>query len=231
MIVSRSRTMHPQSPPLTIGGTVLKESLEMTFGSKMTIEKHLRSVSRAASQRIGILRKSCRVFHDRSFLMRCFRGFVLPFWSTLLQCGARLPIHILNYRTMQSVVPSFSLGVWLSVTLLIIDLWQYCVCCIRSGVTRCILLMVLSRIVCARAGYTSVSHRYTRRWAAGRVAHPYTYAPPRCRPLQYRMTFIPSTVSLWNDLADPYSIVYDWRVSRAGPIHFYYPKFSCSSLL
>ena len=26
MIVSRSRTMHPQSPPLTIDGTVLKES-------------------------------------------------------------------------------------------------------------------------------------------------------------------------------------------------------------
>ena len=26
MIVSRSRTMHPQSPPLTIGVTVLKES-------------------------------------------------------------------------------------------------------------------------------------------------------------------------------------------------------------
>ena len=27
MIVSMSRTMHPKSPPLTIGGTVLKESL------------------------------------------------------------------------------------------------------------------------------------------------------------------------------------------------------------
>ena len=26
IIVSRSRTMHPQSPPLTIGGTMLKES-------------------------------------------------------------------------------------------------------------------------------------------------------------------------------------------------------------
>ena len=26
MIVTRSRTMHPQSPPLTTGGTVLKES-------------------------------------------------------------------------------------------------------------------------------------------------------------------------------------------------------------
>ena len=31
----------------------------------------------------------------------------------------------------------------LRVTLLIIDLWQYCVCCIRSGVTRCTLLIVL----------------------------------------------------------------------------------------
>ena len=49
MIVSRSRTMHPQSPPLTIGGTVLKESDDhvifgVTFDSKMTFEKHLRSV-------------------------------------------------------------------------------------------------------------------------------------------------------------------------------------------
>ena len=54
MIVSRSRTMHPQSPPLTIGGTALKESddlviLGVTFDSKMTFEKHLRSVSREAS--------------------------------------------------------------------------------------------------------------------------------------------------------------------------------------
>ena len=48
IIVSRSRTMHPQSPPLTIGGTVLKESddvdiLGVTFDSKLTFEKHLRS--------------------------------------------------------------------------------------------------------------------------------------------------------------------------------------------
>ena len=37
----------------------------------------------------------------------------------------------------------FLTGVCLSVTLLIVDLWQYCVCCIRSGVTRCALFMVL----------------------------------------------------------------------------------------
>ena len=63
MIVSRFRTVHPQSPPLTISGTVLKESddlfiLRVIFDSKMTFEKRLCSVSRAASQRLGILRKS-----------------------------------------------------------------------------------------------------------------------------------------------------------------------------
>ena len=83
MIVLRSRTMHPQSPPLIIGGTVLKESddlviLGVTFDSKMTFEKHLHSVSRAASQRLCILRKSWRVFHDRSLLGRCFWRFVHP---------------------------------------------------------------------------------------------------------------------------------------------------------
>ena len=70
MIVSRSLTMHPQSPPLTIGETVLKESddlvvLRVTFDSKLTFEKHLRLFSRAAFQRLGILRKFGRVFHDR----------------------------------------------------------------------------------------------------------------------------------------------------------------------
>ena len=60
MPVSRSRTMHPQSPALTIGETVLMEPddlviLVVTFGSKMTCEWHLRSVSRAAAQWLGIL--------------------------------------------------------------------------------------------------------------------------------------------------------------------------------
>ena len=75
--------MHRQSPPLTIGRTVLKESDDpvssgVTFDSKMTFEKHLCSVSRADSRRLCILRKSWRVFHDRSLLGRCFWGFVLP---------------------------------------------------------------------------------------------------------------------------------------------------------
>ena len=55
MIVCRTRTMHPQSSPLTIGKTILKKSddlviLGVPFNSKMTFEKHLRLLSRAASQ-------------------------------------------------------------------------------------------------------------------------------------------------------------------------------------
>ena len=62
MIVSRSLAMHSQSPPLTNGGTLLKESddlviLGVTFESKMTFEEHLLSVSTAASQKFGNLRK------------------------------------------------------------------------------------------------------------------------------------------------------------------------------
>ena len=77
MIVSKSRTVHPQLTPLTLDGTVLKESAELailgvTFDAKMTFEKHLRSVSCAAAQRLGIMRKSWQVFHDRSLLVRSF---------------------------------------------------------------------------------------------------------------------------------------------------------------
>ena len=35
------------------------------------------------------------------------------------------------------------------------------------------------------------------------IEHQYTYAPPRCRTSPYRRTFIPWSVSLWNDLSDP----------------------------
>ena len=54
MIFSRSLTMHRQSPLLTIGRTVLKEPDDLdifgvTFDFKMTFEKHLRSVYRAAT--------------------------------------------------------------------------------------------------------------------------------------------------------------------------------------
>ena len=58
MIVYRSLAMHPLPPSLTLGRTVLKICvdldiiLDVTFYAKMTFEKLLRSVSRAASLRL-----------------------------------------------------------------------------------------------------------------------------------------------------------------------------------
>ena len=83
MIVSRSRTVHPQSTLLTLNGTVLKECSDLvifwvTFNAKLTFDKHLRSVSSAVAQRLGIVRKSWQVFLDRLLLLRSFWSFVLP---------------------------------------------------------------------------------------------------------------------------------------------------------
>ena len=58
------------------------------------------------------------------------------------------------------------------------------------------------------------------------ISHRYTYAPPRCRTSQYGRTFIPFSVSLWNDLGD---LVFDGVIlagfkSRANAFHW--PSFS-----
>ena len=103
--------------PLTLDGTVLKESADLvilgvTFDAKMIFEKHLRSVSSAAAQRLGVMRKSWQVFHDLSFLLRSIWSIVFLFWSTAQLCGAQLPTHTLNYWTELSGVLVFYLVVF-----------------------------------------------------------------------------------------------------------------------
>ena len=60
------------------------------------------------------------------------------------------------------------------------------------------------------------------------IAHRYTYAPPRCRTSQYCRTLFPSQYHSGTFWSTPYSIVWDWRVSRTGPMPFCWP--SCSLL-
>ena len=78
----------------------------------------------------------------------------------------------------------------MSVTLHIVALWLYYVCCTRSGVTRCTLFVVLFLVPVLITRGAVIAHRFT-------------YSPPRCRTSQYCRTFIPLSVSLWNDLSDP----------------------------
>ena len=142
MIVSRSLTMHPQPTPLTIDCTVLKESddldiLGVTFDSKLTFEKHLRSVSRAASQRLGIFRKSWRVFHDRLLIGRCFCGFVLPVleYCYAVWCSAA-DTHLKLLDRVVSGACFLAGGVLNCNHSHRRSVAQCCVCCTRSGVTR-----------------------------------------------------------------------------------------------
>ena len=174
VVVSKSRTMHNQSPPVTIGGTVLKESddlviLVVTFDLKMTFEKHLRSVSRAASLRLGILRKSWRVFHDRSLLGRCFRGFVLPvleYCSTVWCSAADTRLKLLDRAVS---------GAWF----LTGGVFECDISHRRSVAVRCMLYKIRCNPMHPLNGALPGPYVPARVTRGALVAHRHTYALPR----------------------------------------------------
>ena len=192
--------------------------LGVTFDSKMTFEKLLRSVSRAASQRLGILMKSWQAFHDILLLGRCFRGFVLPVleYCSAVWCSAADTHLKLLYRVVSGA--SFLTG----------SVFECDLAHRRSVAVLCILYKIWCNPLHTLYGALPALYVPVRVTRGAVIAHRFTYAPPRCRTSQYSKTFIPFSVSLWNDLSDdPYLMVWDWLVSRAGPMSLYWP---CCSL-
>ena len=187
-----------QSPPLTIGRTVLKESddlviLGVTFDFKMTFEKHLRSVSRAASQRLGIFRKFWWVFRDRSLLGRCFRSFVLPvlkYYSAVWCSAADTHLKLLD-RTVSDA--RFLTGAVFGC-----DIAHR-----RSVAVLCMLYKIRCNPMHPLNGTLPGPYVLVQVTRGALVAHRYTYAPPRCRTSQYSSIFILLSASFWNDLAHP----------------------------
>ena len=73
MIVGRSRTVHPPHPDLLIDNVPLVNSnsfkiLGVQFDQKFTFEAHLRATSSLIAQKLGLLRKSFKIFNDQSIL-------------------------------------------------------------------------------------------------------------------------------------------------------------------
>ena len=159
----------------------------------MTFEKHLRSVSRAASQRLGILMKSWRVFRDRSLLGSCFRGLVLPVleYRSAVWCSAA-DTHIKLLDRAVSGARFLTGGVF-----------ECDISHRRSVAVLCMFYKIWCNPVHPLNGALPGPYVPALVTRGALVAHRYTYAPPPCRTLQYSRTFITFSVSLWNDLDNP----------------------------
>ena len=207
MIVSRSRTVHLQLTTLTLDGTVLKESADLvilgvTFDDKMTSGRNLRSISSAAAQRLGIMRKSWKVFHDRSLLLRSFWSIVLPpfeYCSALWCSAADSHLKLLD-RVVRSA--GFLAGGVLE-----------CNFAYRRSVEElCMLFKIKSNQMHHLSSALPLPYVPVRVTRGALFSHRHSLAPPRCRTSLYRRTFVPFSVSLWNDLSD---LVFD-GVELAG---------------
>ena len=116
------------------------------------------------------------------------------------------------------MVPAFQLVACLTVIFPIIDLWQCCVCCTRSGVTRCTHFVALYLCIICQPGLHAVLWSHI-----GILLHLPSAEPRRTAGLLFSSQYVSGMIWL-----TPYLMVWDWRVSRAGPMPFCWP--SCSLL-
>ena len=115
-------------------------------------------------------------------------------------------------------MPAFQLVACLTVIFPIVDLWQCCVCCTRSGVTRCTHFVALYLCLTCQSGLHEVL------WSHIGILLRLPAAEPRSTAgLLFPSQYLSGTIWL-----TPYSMVWDWRLSRAGPMPFCWP--SCSLL-
>ena len=142
---------------------------------------------------LRILRKSWRVFHDRALLGRCFWGFVLPvLWYCSAVWFSTADTHLKLLDRAVSGARFLTGGVF-----------ECDISHRRSVAVLCMLYNIRCNTVHPLYGALPGPYVPVRVTRGARVAHRYTYAPSRCRILQYSRTFFPFSVSLWNDLANP----------------------------
>ena len=185
--------------------------LGVPFDSKLIFEKHLLSVSRAASQRLGISKKSCRVFHDRSILWKCFRGFVLP----VLECCSAVWCSAADTH-LRILDRALSGGRFLTGGMF-------------EGAILCMLYKIRCNPVHPLNGALPGQNVSVRVTHVALVAQRYTYEPLRCRTTHYRRILFPSQCRSGTILHTPYSMVWDCWVLRAVTMLFFCIFFPFSS--
>ena len=128
------------------------------------------------------------------FLGDAFRVLSWQFWSTVLQSGALLSIHM-HLKLLDRAVSGAQI--------LTGGVFECDTADRRSVAVLCMLYKIRCNPVNPLNGALLGPYVPVRVTRGTLFAHRYTYAPPRCRTSQYSRTFIPLSVSLWNDLANP----------------------------
>jgi len=197
MLVSRSRTVNPPAPALYLDGVELKNVkslviLGVTFDSKLTFEEHLRLVSKSVSQRIGILRKSWKVFRDSQVLLRCFNCFLLPVleYCSAVWCSAADSHLKLPDRAVAGA--KFLVGEALSC-----DLGHR-----REVAALCMLFKIWKNPMHPLCGFLPQPYVPARVTRGALAKHSYAFEEVRARTGQFGRSFVPFSVSLWNCLND-----------------------------
>ena len=194
MIISRSRTVFPPHPDLLLGSTSLNSCeflkiLGVTFDSKFTFERHIHSIFSSVAQKIGLLRKSFRIFGNHDALLRCFNYLILPcleycspVWSS--EADSHLKPLDKNLQACKLLIPNLAISL------------QHC----RFISSLCMLYKIFHNL--SHPLHSELPNLlHLRKVTRGSLSiNSLFFSPMRFHTSQYSRCFIPATTKLWNEL-------------------------------
>ena len=161
----------------------------MLFDEKFTFEAHLRATSSLIAQKLGLLRKSFKIFNDQSILRKCFYSFILPcfeycspVWSSAADSHLRLLDRTLN--SCKFLIPGLDINLWHR----------------RSISSLCMLFKIFHNPL--HPLHSSLPNLFQPVRMTRNVAnsHSLSFSLIRCNTVQYSRSFIPAYAKAWNEL-------------------------------
>jgi len=197
MLISRLRTVEPLFPDFVIDGVAVEmvselKVLGVILDSKLTFEKHVRSVAASASRRVGILRKTMGIYRDVAVVAKCFWAFLLPvleYCSPVWMSAATSHLLLLD-RIVSRV--SFYSGGGVSC-----DLWHR-----RKVASLCVFFKIDSLVSHPVRVFFPAPYVVRRPTRHALAAHSRSFEMTRHRTSQFSRTFVPFCVRLWNNLPE-----------------------------
>ena len=195
MVISRSRTVAPAFPNLELEGVLIDNVFELRvlgviLDHKLIFESHLRSVAASASQKLGILRKTYKVFSDPALIIKCFWSFLLPVleycspvWSSAAACHLQLLDRVVR---LANELCAGHIECDLEHRRLVASICMFYK--LRDDCAHPLNSLLPNRRAPIRVTRLALSN------------HPWVVDPPQCRTVQFSRTFVPRFSELWNSL-------------------------------